>query len=192
MEYILSFLFVLTIANCGQQKYKQEVKNEPIQLSYENKVYEFLNSIYRHKETSPYNENVYINTNHNLNNSFQNTNKVLLVKLLQEAGSNRRFAISKKALNLNNWAREETNFVSSSFDQKRINLSHLIFKDPRNIVSMQTFNRAKIDGILFLDDFAVLNYPLLDGHVKHLTLFKKENVQYIRINMVTDPAMGTE
>jgi len=129
MKYMISFLIVLTIANCGLQKHKKEIKNEFIQLSYEDKVYEFLNSIYRHKETSPYNENVYINKNHNLNTSFENIDKVLLEKLLQEAKSNRRFVIPKEVLDLNNWAQEKTDFDSNSFNQKRINLLHLLVSD---------------------------------------------------------------
>jgi|GEM_PF-4599224 len=90
------------------------------------------------------------------------------------------------------WSDQRKDFQSCVKTPALLVQGGLVFKDPRNTESTEIYNTAKIDGILFLDDFAILNYPLLDGQVKHLTLFKKVEEQYIKINTVTDPALGTE
>jgi hypothetical protein len=195
MRYLLITFLIINIQACKDSNtaIAKDQQDKQQSFSYSNEVYEFLNWIYRKKATHKYeHQSAYLNINHNLNNSFDNINRDLLEKLLEQAKKPEyKYYIPDHITEIDSWQLQKTVINGSSFDQSNVDTEKIVFIDCDNNQLSKNDFCYMVDGIIFFDDFAIYSTNYKKAFYQ-LTLFKKQDNTYKQVLNVTDPELGTE
>ncbi|PPK96446.1 hypothetical protein LY01_00266 [Nonlabens xylanidelens] len=179
MKYIFILILLANLNSCQSQETS----------AYEDRVYQFLNEVYKPKKSSNTSKVGYIDNMNNLDNSIENISDDLLKTVLSRAKQYYRFHIPDSVLNYKNWKELKVHTLTKKFDQNKIVIPNLQFIDSKE--DHDGIIMFHIEGILFYGNFAFIatNHG---GTIPIGTLFKKEGEKYDFVTMTSYPPLGDE
>lgn len=193
MKTIASILFFISIISCKTEHFvntEQSSIEETKQLNYEEKVYEFLNSIYKTKKGNRSGDKIaYIDNKNNLHKSVDIISDDLLRTVLIMGKEYNKVYIPDNVMVLQNWRDLKIEKTTDTFNQERIVIPNIRFID--SSTNQSKVKIIQIEGILFYDDFVIIvtNHG---GTIQLASLFHKEQKDYRYITMTGYPPLGDE